>query len=108
MGQSEKEIQILFTGIRPGEKIAEQLYLRGDEIETEHPDILTLPNGDSNPVTENQSELTTSVDKIIEYAKSSNQESIFELNELIKRTSLIPKAKQEKAAFSLVSSSTDH
>lgn len=46
MGKSEQEIPIVFTGPRPGEKLFEELYLNGSEIETSHPDILTLPKGD--------------------------------------------------------------
>ena len=47
MGRSEEEVPIVFTGIRPGEKMFEELYLTGDEIQTRHPEILTMPNGDS-------------------------------------------------------------
>lgn len=46
MGKTEEEVPIAFTGVRPGEKLYEELYIRGDELETEHPDILTLPSGD--------------------------------------------------------------
>ena len=45
MGKTENEIPIVFTGIRPGEKMYEELYIKGDELETRHPDILTLPKG---------------------------------------------------------------
>ncbi len=47
MGRRESEIAIAFTGVRPGEKMFEELYLTGQELTTRHPDILTLPKGDS-------------------------------------------------------------
>lgn len=46
MGKSEGEIGIAFTGVRPGEKMFEELYLTGDELTTRHADILTVPRGD--------------------------------------------------------------
>ncbi len=45
MGKTEEEIPVVFTGIRPGEKMFEELYIKGDELQTRHADILTLPKG---------------------------------------------------------------
>lgn len=47
LGKTEEECPIVFTQPGPGEKISEELYLRGDEIRTTDPDILVLPRGDS-------------------------------------------------------------
>ncbi len=45
MGQPN--IEIIYTGIRPGEKLSEDLYLSGNELKTEHPDIMVLPDSES-------------------------------------------------------------
>ncbi len=45
MGKTEEEIPVVFTGVRPGEKMYEELYIKGDELQTRHADILTLPKG---------------------------------------------------------------
>ena len=44
MGKTEDDCAIAFTGVRPGEKMFEELYLTGAELATRHPDILTVPH----------------------------------------------------------------
>jgi FlaA1/EpsC-like NDP-sugar epimerase len=85
-GQTENEIPIIFTGLRPGEKLFEELYIKGDELKTEHPDILTIPMGDAGHTwtrTEVDN-LNQSVNQMITYAKGSNQEALFILTSLSK------------------------
>jgi FlaA1/EpsC-like NDP-sugar epimerase len=47
MGKTEREIPIVFIGMKPGEKLFEELYLSGNEATSEHPEIMVVPNGDS-------------------------------------------------------------
>ena len=68
-----KDIEIIFTGIRPGEKLSEALWDEGaDYVPTNHPDVLRL----------NENELSTSIDlqdainDLIELAKKSNPDQI--------------------------------
>ena len=85
MGKTEEEIPIVFTGLRPGEKMFEELYLRGDELKTEHPDILTLPNGDSSQLVslDEIQRLRSRVKAMVVAACEGKQEALFILNELV-------------------------
>jgi len=54
--QSEKEILIQFTGLRPGEKMFEELFYGTQTKKTEHPDVLKtfenpISQGDLNDIT---------------------------------------------------------
>ncbi|RME16962.1 MAG: polysaccharide biosynthesis protein, partial [Bdellovibrio sp.] len=86
MGKKEDEIEILFTGLRPGEKMFEELYIRGDELQTEHPDVLVLPNGDRQWMNFEKEfkTLCEKVEKMISAAQKGDKSAIILLNEIVK------------------------
>lgn len=85
LGRTEEEIPIVFTGLRPGEKLFEELYITGDEIETEDPDILTIPDGDTASVDPRElASLASRVEEMIEKARVGAPEAIYILNEIVK------------------------
>ena len=70
LGKTEKEIPIVFTEIRPGEKLFEELYLVGNETPTEHQDILVLPHRNLD-----QQNLSL-VPEIIKFAFDENERAL--------------------------------
>lgn len=71
-----KDIEIIFTGIRPGEKLSEALWDEGaDYVPTQHPDILRLnENGIST-----STELQGTVTDLIGLAKQSDPDQIVKM-----------------------------
>jgi FlaA1/EpsC-like NDP-sugar epimerase len=60
-----KDIEVVFTGIRPGEKMSEDLWDEGFQFRgTDHPDIYRLEN--TEPF--NSERLAKFVDKVVDYA----------------------------------------
>jgi FlaA1/EpsC-like NDP-sugar epimerase len=89
MGRTENEIPIVFTGVRPGEKMFEELYLTGDEIETRHADILTVQHGGGafgdahRPLTAG---LINEIDELIRLAQNNSPDCVRELKSMIEES----------------------
>ncbi len=85
LGKSEEDVPIVYTGIRPGEKMYEELYLCGNELKTEHPDILILKNGDISRtfLTYYQNNISRLVDEIVSLANTSDLKSVSKLKSVI-------------------------
>lgn len=83
MGRSLSDMEIRFTGLRPGEKMFEELYISGKELNTEHPDILVLPKGDALPQSYSIEELAEAIAHIIQFAHRADKEAIVKLSLLI-------------------------
>jgi FlaA1/EpsC-like NDP-sugar epimerase len=71
-----KDIEIIFTGIRPGEKLSEALWDEGANYHpTRHPDILQLAEDEILT----GSELDEAVNKLLCLARAGQTEAIIEL-----------------------------
>jgi FlaA1/EpsC-like NDP-sugar epimerase len=68
-----KDIEIVFTGIRPGEKLSEALWDEGaDYLSTIHPDILRLNENEVLP----SNDLEAAISDLIELGKKGNPDQI--------------------------------
>jgi FlaA1/EpsC-like NDP-sugar epimerase len=68
-----KDIEIVFTGIRPGEKLSEALWDEGaDYISTVHPDVLRLNENEALTTVD----LETAVNTLIEMGKNGDPDQI--------------------------------
>lgn len=85
-GKSEDDIPIVITGLRPGEKLFEELYIRGDELKTEHPDILTLPMGDAAHTLAgtDHKDVKSKITEMLGLAQEGDKKAIYTLSELIR------------------------
>lgn len=82
-----RDIEIIFTGIRSGEKLSEDLWNEGQSLEpTIHPDIFKLDRDDLL----NDSELSEVITNLAALAKQGNESEIREyLNEVIPDANLL-------------------
>ncbi|MFK8137259.1 MAG: polysaccharide biosynthesis protein [Bdellovibrionales bacterium] len=97
LGKKIEEVGIEFIGLRPGEKMYEELYITGNEIDTSHPDILVVPNGDEIPrgdeLVKYTQELEKNVSDMLLHAKKQNKEALYLLNDLVLSKSLLSQKK---------------
>ncbi len=84
MGKNPDDIPIIFTGKRPGEKLFEELYLSGQELNTSNPDILIVPKGDALSEDMTYDQLVATVDAIVENTYHENKEAVALVRSLIK------------------------
>ncbi len=83
MGRKIEDIQMIFTGLRPGEKMFEELYISGKELNTEHPEILVLPKGDALPSGYSNDEFTACIESMIQFSRKSDRNAIIKLGDLV-------------------------
>ncbi len=75
-GKTEQEIPIIFTGAKPGEKLVEDLYLRGDEIDTSHEDIVVLPESRQDNFKDRVTDISFSVRRLLDLAFIRDKQAI--------------------------------
>jgi FlaA1/EpsC-like NDP-sugar epimerase len=92
-----KDIDIVFTGLRPGEKLFEELFIEGEEYEpTEHQKLLVVKNA-SRIVPKNLNNIVTALCKAAEKNDGHNIMALIE--QLV--TGYKPKYWQSEAAIQL-------
>jgi FlaA1/EpsC-like NDP-sugar epimerase len=71
-----KDIEIAFTGIRPGEKLSEELWEEGCQFNpTDHPEVFRLDSQDEL----RNGQLDTVVDRLIDFAQTGQTQEVIKL-----------------------------
>lgn len=94
--EPHRDIEILFTGIRPGEKMTEELWEEGTPLlKTLHPDIFRL-DGNTSPLTPN---LSQAIDSLVASVHSASTEAIIKLLDELIPGSFLREAPQPDITF---------
>jgi FlaA1/EpsC-like NDP-sugar epimerase len=68
----EWDIEVIFTGVRPGEKLSEELFVQGEEYgRTRHDKIFVALKGDQAPLA-----LTVDLDRLIDAARRGDEAQV--------------------------------
>jgi FlaA1/EpsC-like NDP-sugar epimerase len=87
-----EDIEIVFTGIRPGEKLFEELSIEGEDIQlTKHPKIRIWKNRQINI-----DELHSGIEQLIEIAQNQDRDEIIR-----KISELVPEYNNQRTAYSV-------
>ena len=72
--EPETEIPVVYTGVRSGEKLYEELVISGEDVnQTDHQKIMIIRNGNSRLDWEN---LSLNIDKLVYVAKSFDNDTV--------------------------------
>jgi FlaA1/EpsC-like NDP-sugar epimerase len=78
-GADEWDVEVVFTGVRPGEKLYEELFAAGEECRpTRHEKVLMAENGRGRL---SSGELDNQVERLAELAESGDEAGVYRLLE---------------------------
>ena len=78
--EAGKDIEIVFSGLRPGEKLYEELIIPGEEYgKTSHEKILIAKHGDSNFL----NDFNYNINELLEYLPNKDRDSIISTLKII-------------------------